>query len=83
MLNFSSTYVVYVDGYRFSTKDIASTTWVIFSPIDEQVISGAIYLGPTTNNIMEYIVVIELLFEYLDLGIHQLVVRLDFQLMLL
>jgi len=50
----------YVDGASRSTWNIASTDWVIFSPTDELVSLGGVYLGHETNNIMEYNVVIEI-----------------------
>jgi hypothetical protein len=74
MSSSSSVYVGYVDGASCSTQNIASTAWVIFSPTDELVSSGGVYLGPATNNIAEYSVVIELLSEALTLGIHHFVI---------
>lgn len=66
-----------MDGASCSTGNLATTIWVIFSPIDELVSSGGIFLGPTTNTIMDYSVVIKLLSEALAFGICQLVVKLD------
>ena len=62
MLNFSSTYIGYADGASHSTWNITSTSWVIFLPTNELVSLGGIYLGPSTNTIMEYSVVIELMY---------------------
>jgi ribonuclease HI len=80
MLTTSSTYIGYVDGASRSTRNIASIAWVIFSPTNELVSSGGIYLGPATNNIAEYSAVIKLMSEASTLGIHHLIVRLDSQL---
>jgi ribonuclease HI len=59
---------------------ISSSTWVIFSPTDQLVSSGGICLGPATNNVVEYSVVIELMSKSISLNIHRLVVHLDSQL---
>jgi ribonuclease HI len=42
--------------------------------------SGGICLGPSTNNVAEYSVVIELLHDVISHAIHSLEVRLDSQL---
>ena len=42
--------------------------------------SGGVCLGPSMNNVVEYIVVIELLHDAISHGIHSLEVRLDSQL---
>jgi ribonuclease HI len=80
MSTISSSYIRYADGASRSTQNIASVAWVIFSPTNELVSSGGIFLGPATNNIAEYSAVIELMSEASTLGIHHLVVRLDSQL---
>lgn len=76
-----STYINYVDGASLSTRKISSTTWVIFSPTYELVGYGGIFLGPPTNNVMEYSAVIEIISKSTSLGINCLVVRLYSQLM--
>jgi hypothetical protein len=42
--------------------------------------SGGVFLGPSTNNMAEYSVIIELLCDAISHGIHSLEVRLYFQL---
>jgi hypothetical protein len=73
----TSTYIGFVNSAIHSTQHISSTTWVIWSPTDELVTSEGIYLGPTTNNIVEYNAVIDLFPEVISIRIHRLVFRLD------
>jgi ribonuclease HI len=42
--------------------------------------SGGIFLGPSTNNVAKYSIVIEILRDAISHGIHSLEVRLDSQL---
>ena len=83
MLTFSSTYVNYGTGASRSTQNIASSTWVIFSPTNKLVSSGNILLCTTTNNIVKYNVVVKLMLEASILNIHRLIVWLDSKLMVL
>jgi len=76
----TSIYVGYDDVVIHSTQNIDFNSRVIFSPTDELVILGGVYFGPTTNNIVEYSVVIEILTKVLSLVIHHLFFRLDSQL---
>ena len=69
----------FADGANRHTRNIASATWVIYQ-FDEVVSSGGIFLGPTTNNMVEYHVVIRLLTQASSLGISHIVVYLDSQL---
>jgi hypothetical protein len=62
------------------TQNLASTTWVIYSPKGQLVVSGGACLGPTTNNVVEYSVVIKLLRDVIAHGISCLEVHLDSQL---
>ena len=77
------TYIGYADGACRSTRNISSATWVIYSPSDELVSMHGVSLGQTTNNIVEYSVVIELLSESISFGIRSLIVRLDSELVVL
>lgn len=81
MLTIPSTYIGYEDAASRYSWNISCTSWVIFSPTNELVGSRGIFLGPTTNNTLEYSATIKLLNEASTLGIHHLVVRLDSQLM--
>ena len=72
-----TTYVGFVDGANQYTLNLASTTWVIYSPTGDLVSSGGACLGPTTNNISEYHAVIGLLTEDLANDVSQIRVYLD------
>jgi ribonuclease HI len=69
----------FADGASRHTRNIASTTWVIYH-FDEVVSSEGICLGTTTNNMAEYHVVIGLLTQASSLGISHIIVYLDSQL---
>jgi hypothetical protein len=57
--------------------------WEIYAPTDELISLHGIFLGCETNNIVEYSEVIELIIDFISLGIHHLIVHLDSQLMVL
>jgi ribonuclease HI len=76
----SEVFVGYADGASWHTWRLASATWVIFTPQGQLLSSGGICLGDTTNNVVEYSAVIELLRDALSLGISHLRVYLDAQL---
>ena len=57
--------------------------WYIYDPHGELIDLQGIYLGHITNNIVEYSAVIELLLEAIALGIRELVVSVDSQLVVL
>jgi ribonuclease HI len=54
-------YFGFTDGASRHTRHLASTAWVIYSPSRQLVSVGGAYLGETTNNVVEYSVVIEIL----------------------
>jgi ribonuclease HI len=62
------------------TRNLASVTWVIYSPEGLLVSSGGVCLGLSMNNLAEYNVVIELLRDAISHGIHSIEVLLDSQL---
>ena len=70
-------YEGYTDGASQHTQNIASTAWILYSPTGLLVSSGSSFLGPATNNVVEYSAVIELLAVAISLGITGLIVRLD------
>jgi ribonuclease HI len=76
----SSVYLGFVDGASRYTWNLASTAWVIYSPEGLLVSSGGVCLGPSTNNVVEYSVVIKVLHDAISHGIHSLEVHLDSQL---
>ena len=79
-------YVDYMDFYGFTdgafhhTLNLASAAWVLYSPAHDLVSSGAVCLGPATNNTIEYEAVIGLLTKAASRDIHDLVVFMDSQL---
>jgi ribonuclease HI len=76
----SEVYFGFADDTSRHTWRIASTTWVIFTPGGQLLSSGGIILGNTTNNVVEYNAVIELLRDDLSHGIYCLRVYLYAQL---
>ena len=76
-------FVGFTDGASRSTKDLSSAAWVIYDPAGELVNLQGVCLGPTTNNVTEYSVILELLNEAVNLSIHMLLVHLDSQLVVL
>ena len=75
-----SPFVGFADGASCSTKNLSSAAWVIYDPAGELVNLQGVCLGPTKNNFAAYSVVLELLTEDVNLGIHALLVYLDSQL---
>ena len=70
----------FTDGAYRHTLNLASATWVLYSPTHDLVSSGAVCIGPSTNNIAEYRAVIGLLTEATSQDVHNLVVFMDSQL---
>jgi ribonuclease HI len=75
-----SVYLGFADGVGRHTRNLASIAWVVYSPKGILVSSGSVCLGPSTRNVVEYSVVIELLRNAISHGILSLEVRLDSQL---
>ena len=67
----------FTDGACCHTLNLTSDAWVLYSPAKYLVSSGAVCIGPTTNNIIEYQVVIGLLNEASSKDVHNLVVLMD------
>jgi ribonuclease HI len=76
----SSVYLGFADGANRHARNLASATWVVYLPEGLLVSSGGVCLGPSTNNVVEYNVVIELLCDLISHGICSLEVCLDSQL---
>ena len=75
-------HIRYADGMNRCSRNVASATWVIFNPSNEFLDVGGIFLGRTTNNLVEYEAVIALMTNASALGIRSLVVRLDSELVI-
>ena len=78
-----SPYVGFADGASCSTRNLSSAAWVIYDPVGELINLQGIFLGPTTNNVTECSIVLELLTEAVNLGIRAFIVNLDSQLVIL
>jgi ribonuclease HI len=72
-----SVYLGFADGASRHTRNLAFSAWVVYSPKCLLVSLGGVCLGPSTNNVAEYNVVIELLRDAISHGIRSLEVRLD------
>ena len=55
----SKWFLGFADGTSRHTWNLASAAWVIYSPLGQLVASRGSCLGPATNNMAEYKVVIE------------------------
>ena len=76
----SLVYVGFVDGARCHTQNSTSTAWVIYTHMGQVLSSGWVCLQPSSNNVSEYSVVIELLHDAISHGVFSLEVCLDSQL---
>ena len=83
MLESSKPFVGYADGASHSTQNLSSAAWAIFTPSGELVSFRGICIGQSTNNIAEYSALIELLSDAISLGIRQIIIRLDSQVVVL
>ena len=73
----SSIYIGFTDGSCRHTQKSASPAWVIYTPTGQVLSSGGICLWPSSNNVAEYSVIIELLCDAITQCIHFLEVHLD------
>ena len=76
-------HIGFADGACRSTRNLSSVAWAIYDPNGELIDLQGIFLGRTTNNIVEYSAVIKLLLESIALDTRELVVNLDSQLVVL
>lgn len=77
------TFISYVYGTSRSTLNLSSATWAIFAKNGNLVGLQGICIGRSTNNIVEYSVVVELLSDVIAHGILYLVVILDSQIVVI
>ena len=73
----SSIYIGFIDGSSNQTQNSASATWVIYTPTGQVLSSGGVCLRPSSNNVVEYSVIVELLHDAISHGILSLKVHLD------
>ena len=57
------TFYGFADGACHHTLNLTLVSWVLYSPAEDLVSSGVVCIGPATNNIAKYEVVIGLLTE--------------------
>ena len=76
----SSTYIGFADGASHHTQHSASATWVIYTPMGQVLSSRGVCLRPSSNNVVEYSVIIELLQDAISHGVLSLEVCLDLEL---
>ena len=76
----SEWFTTFVDGASHHTCNLASAAWVIYEPSGQLVTSGGAYLGPATNNMVEYSAIIELMWDDTLRIVSHLEVRLYSQL---
>ena len=76
----SSIYIGFTDGASCLTQNSALVAWVIYTPTVQVLSSRGIFLWPSSNNVVEYSVVIKLLWDAISHGVISLEVRLDLQL---
>ena len=65
----SEMFVGFANGASRHTCNLASAAWVIYSPSGQLVASKGAFLGPASNNVVEYRAIIELLWDALSCGI--------------
>src|SRR5713101_8431329 len=75
-----STFIGFTDGASHHTQHSASAAWVIYTPTGQVLSSGGICLRPSSNNVVEYSAIIELLRDSISHGFLSLEVHLDSQL---
>ena len=73
----SERYIGFADGASCHTCNLASAAWVIYSSSGQLVAAGGDCLGISSNKVIEYRAIIELLWDSLSRGITQLKVCLD------
>ena len=73
-------FVGFANSVSHHTQNSASATWVIYTPTGQVLSLGGVCLRPSSNNVVEYSVVIELLWDVISHGVLSLEVRLDLQL---
>ena len=73
----SFTYIGFVDGASRHTQNSASAAWVIYTPTGQVLSSEGVCLRPSSNNVVEYSVIIELLQDAISDVVLSLEVRLD------
>ena len=71
------TFIGFTYGANHYTLNLASTTWVLYSPTCDLVSLGGFCLGLATNNLTQYHAVIGLLIESLANDVREMSIYLD------
>ena len=77
-----TTFTGFVDDASRYTLNLTSAAWVLNSPTGDLVSSGGVCLGPSTNNLADYLAVIGLLMEALANDVREIRVYLVSELVL-
>ena len=77
----NSVYFGFANRASRHSRNLYSTTRLVYSPTHKLVISGGVLLGQATNNIVKYHIVITLLVEASSFGICHIIICLGSQLM--
>ena len=75
-----SIYIRFTDAASRHTQHLAFAAWVIYTPMVQVLSSRGVCLRPSSNNVVEYSTVIELLRDAILHGVLSLEVRLDSEL---
>ena len=73
----SFVYIGFTNGASHHTQNSSLAAWVIYTPTGQVLSSEGVFLWPSSNNVAEYSVVIELLRDAISHGVHFLEVHLD------
>ena len=77
----SSTYFLgFADGASRCTQNLASSAWALYTPTYSLLWQARVCIGPATNNQAEYAAVTGLLADVVRMGIRNLQVHLNSQL---
>lgn len=74
-------FIGFADGTSRHTQNLASSAWALYSPTYSFLWQAGVCIGPATNNQAEYATVIGLLEDVVCMGIHNLHVHLESQLL--
>ena len=75
-----TSFTSFTNGANRYTLNLASTSWVMYSPASKLVSPVGVLLGPSTNNLAEYQAVIGKLTEALANDVREIRVYLDSEL---
>ena len=80
MLMGSSIYLGFLEGAIHHIHNLSSSSWFIYAPEGQLVSSRGVCLQPSSNRVVEYSAVIELLHDSISNGVWSLKFRLESQL---